>query len=230
VTGPWAIPERGYWLRPINERPREGEGWRHVFCGSHATPGAWCPNCDKPLLRYAAFDCRDGRLAVQDGLEDLPLFYCWTCNVADGDLQYQLLRDGSVRLLAHGKGREPNAFVLDDHPSDFPEVTVRLDALTENEQLSIQRLNREEVSPWDGPQFLEHLSVPAHQVGGEPYLVQLNPSYRLLCASCRDTMPFLCAFGDAATGPAGFTGEEYVQVLFHFCRRCRVVGAFHQCD
>ena len=54
----------------------------HVFCGPNNIPGAWCPNCDKPLLNILDLDTSDPRLELGTALpSSLPLLCCWTCNV-----------------------------------------------------------------------------------------------------------------------------------------------------
>jgi hypothetical protein len=54
----------------------------HHFCGPNTTPGAWCPNCDKPLLKFMDLDASDPRLEIAcDPSFRLPLLYCWTCNL-----------------------------------------------------------------------------------------------------------------------------------------------------
>jgi hypothetical protein len=60
-------PAPGYWLEfaPGEADPERG----HVFCGTHAQPSARCPNCDAPLLRYAALDARDARLPLRLALD-----------------------------------------------------------------------------------------------------------------------------------------------------------------
>ena len=79
--------------------------------------------------------------------------------------------------------------------------------------------------------------TPTHQVGGEPYLVQLNPDYQagelqefVTCPMCEQVMPFLAAIGDKTVSGKGFADNSEVQVLFHYCARDHVVSAFHQCD
>lgn len=38
------------------------------------------------------------------------------------------------------------------------------------------------------------------------------------------------AIADDAPKQMSFTGNEYVQVLAHYCKKCRVMGVYQQCD
>jgi len=58
--------------------------YRHVFCGPNEISGAWCPNCNKPLLKLLDLDTSDPRLELGSGTPlRLPLLYCWTCNICE---------------------------------------------------------------------------------------------------------------------------------------------------
>jgi hypothetical protein len=94
------------------------------------------------------------------------------------------------------------------------------------EQHTLELLNR----GIDPPRNLTYLEEPSHQVGGEPYLIQQNLETRIECVDCGGTMPFFACIGDDAFGKGKFTGNPYVQVVFHFCPRCEVICAYQQCD
>lgn len=91
---------QGYFLEIV--KPQD-DGHRHAFCGPHLIPGAHCPNCDKPLLRFLSLDTCDPRLGLQHcPFPALPLVYCWTCNIAQEPFLYQVNADGGVQLLQYG--------------------------------------------------------------------------------------------------------------------------------
>src|SRR5258708_9570244 len=57
----------------------------HRFCGPHDIDGAWCPNCDKALLRFLTLDTADLRLGLEySPVRLIHLLFCWECNVAQG--------------------------------------------------------------------------------------------------------------------------------------------------
>jgi hypothetical protein len=63
-------------------------------------------------------------------------------------------------------------------------------------------------------------------------------SMSISCPVCSTEMPLLAAICDDATGndPFGvevensFVGNGGVQMIFHLCRECSVVSAYHSCD
>ena len=210
----------------------------HQFCGENDFPNAICPNCDKPLLLFLSLDKRDVRLNLSSlPSQILPLCWCWTCNVAQESMCYQIDSNGDFRWLKYGKGGVEEDFPYSNYPKFFPSVPVSLTPLSEEEQRIIQGINCDEVEKWDLPEDLRYLSIPNHQVGGEPYLIQQDPDYHLgihgdlvTCPICSQTMNFLAAIGDKSLGDIGFVDNEFVQVLFHYCFRDHVISAFQQCD
>jgi hypothetical protein len=76
--------------------------------------------------------------------------------------------------------------------------------------------------------------MPAHQVGGIPYLLQ-GSDYQtgdpdLCCPNCNAPMPLLAAIGNRCTDPRGISGNDFVQVLFHLCTAHSIVTAIQACD
>ena len=121
-------------------------------------------------------------------------------------------------------------FPYADYPVWFPGAPARLVMLSSESQGLLEALNAGHLDEGDIDQSHPDLCRPRHQLGGEPYLVQKDPAYSIACPECRLAIPFLAAFADDCVDPRGFVGEPYVQVLFHVCRACRVVGAIQQCD
>jgi hypothetical protein len=244
--------------------------FEHWFCGAHDIPGAWCPNCNKPLLRFLDLDALDPRLELpNDGPRHVHLLYCWTCNVtaigtyeydgprrvptdwfvalADGrpetlhrlgdpsesgsaPFMYQILASGGVRLLQYARGGVQSAFPYADYPSFFPQAKASLVALDIDAEAAFYAENRQEER---GRRFFERhleLHVPRHQVGGEPYLVQKDFNLTMRCPLCGKLMPRLAAIGDDCLDERGFTGQLFVQVIYHYCPSCAVVGCFNQAD
>ncbi len=220
-------PAPGYWLEfaPGEAEPERG----HVFCGTHAQPSARCPNCDAPLLQYAALDVRDARLSLRLALDGrLPLLFCWTCALAQDELHYRVEPSGALALLACGRGGVETDFPYSQYPRAFPAGRLTLAPIAPAEQSVIAAANRGEIPGWRLGHEHPELAAPRHQLGGEPlHAGGLRPRR---CAGCGEPMPFLAAFGDACLDPRGFTGNPFVQVLFHVCARCTAVCAVQTCD
>ena len=223
-----SIPKLGYF---ISWEPNQ-EAWTpyaHYFCGMHSINGAWCSNCQKPLLRLLKLNARDPRLRLDEtGLEALPLLFCWTCNIAQGDFQYRIIAENSVEILVERRGRECDDFPYSDYPHSFPGTPVQLIALTDMEQRVLKWLNSGEADINAVFDARPDLCAPRHQVGGVPYLVQ--GSYVMRCANCKSKMPFLATIVDACLDPRGIIGSSDSQVIFQFCRKCLVVGAYQRAD
>jgi hypothetical protein len=236
-----AIPRQGYLIE-------YSDSGRHAFCGKNGIPGAVCPNCRKPLLRLISLDLADPALEPIGHEGHLPLLYCWTCNIAQTDFHYQCRNDGTIVILHSGYGGSTSTFPYPNYPDYFPGRNAYLRALScDTEKLfaflncdkcvgaqqddrnangdvvmtgavqhSLAELNAAELTP------------PKHQVGGQPRLMD---SYRVMrCVRCNQRMHFLASIGDDTGSGTGFTNNPFVQVLFHYCRSCRCVGAYHETD
>jgi hypothetical protein len=216
---------RGFWLL---DAPEPGP-ITHRFCGQPRVEGAECPNCARPLLQYAALDTRDRCLAPLEWLTaTLPLLYCWRCNVAQGEFAYRVGRD-RIALLRWEAGGVALDFPYADYPDSFPEAPARLAAMGRDDQRLIRELNRG-LLPWSAfRRSRPELAVPRHQIGGEPFLIQARTRAQD-CPICRRPLRLLAAFGDKATDPRGFVGNEFTQVVFLACVGCAVIGVQQYCD
>ncbi len=225
-------PSQGYWL----EFDGAGVGPKHQFAGVHQIPGSECPACHKPLMRLLSLDSTDKRLNLSPFVAPcVHLLYCWTCSIPYGDFCYELMQDGGVNVLSY-KTDDPGAFGPegpdDNYPSVFPGHSVTLKPLTKAEQDVIRGKQNDE--DFDVPEEFSYLDDPRHQIGGEPLII--NPQFPLECPKCSSEMPFLAAICDNAGGngfPDGyvsFTGNLGVQMVFHLCRNCAVVCAYHSVD
>jgi hypothetical protein len=219
------IPSKGYFIEFLNE---PGMQFGHLFCGSHNIKGAVCPNCKKPLLRFTLLDLQDSRLELTDcGFDSLPLLFCWTCNLAQSPFLYQIEKEGGVKLLTYKKRGVYADFPYKNYPTYFPESGLVLREIGEEEQKIIKKNNRSGTE-YETLQKYPKLSRPQHQIGGEPFLIQ--GTREIKCKLCKKAMPLLAAISDEAPKGGHFTGNSFVQVLFHFCKPCSVIGAYQQCD
>ncbi len=163
------------------------------------------------------------------------LLYCWTCSVPFGEFSYRVGGDGTIELLQVAP-RQPTMEFGSEGPYDgytgvFPYRQVGLQQQTADEQ---RMLTARQSDDSDGDDD-DELFSPRHQVGGYPLIY--NPG-KVFCPVCSVEMPLLAAICDDATGndPFGvepehsFAGNGGVQMLFHFCRGCSVVSAYHSCD
>ncbi len=69
------------------------EKFRHRFCGPQQEPVAYCPNCEKPLIHFAALNTHDPRLELGVWPRNLPLLFCWRCNVGKTRVDYHFSED-----------------------------------------------------------------------------------------------------------------------------------------
>jgi hypothetical protein len=212
---------------------RGGDRYQHTFCGPHDIAGAGCPNCRKPLLRLLSLDTSDPRLRLgRPGFASLHLLYCWTCAIPSDQLVYRLRPGSAVELLYFGRGRGLADLPYAGYPEYFSGRPVTLRPLSRRRQDLLRVFNAASIlAPTPGE---ERLLEPRHQVGGEPYLIE--PLKDVLCQVCSRHMPMLASICDNAAGPAAspgyadtdsFTHNAEIQVIFHYCRRCRVVAAYH---
>jgi hypothetical protein len=185
------------------------DGAPHEFCGAHSIPGAVCPHCAKPLLKLLALDATDPRLELRGAVVGrLPLLYCWSCQPEGRPFFYRVEPSGGVTILSRNDKAEGPP-----RPGAYPPEHADLKPVPLDDQRYL-RLWQEGNMTWEIP---EDLLEPRHQVGGVPFLAQSLDA--LGCPRCEQPMPFLATLaGDV---------EDGIQVVFHYCRRCGVVGAYH---
>lgn len=161
----------------------------------------------------------------------LPLLFCWTCNVAQGRFFYRVSGGGAVELLEYSRDGVETDFPYHDYPVFFPGAVAALVAVTPDEQAILQRLNQRFETGESSKAILgqrRDLWAVHHQVGGEPYLTQYLLD--LECPACRAGMPLLVSVAHDCLDERGTVGDESVQVLYHLCRHCSVVGVYQATD
>jgi hypothetical protein len=204
----------------------------HDFCGPNGIAGAECPTCSKPLLRLLSLSAADARLNVDPAVTPvIHLLYCWTCSIPYGDFSYRIQQDGTVELLEIPATWEaafgPNG-PYDGHTGTFQLNKVGLIPLTEEE-------TETRATAQSDTDFALDLPLQKHQIGGFPYIA--NPQ-AMTCPKCLNPSPFFAAICDDATGNQpdeisalqSFTDNPSLQMVFHFCRACSVVSAYHSND
>ncbi|RPI62886.1 MAG: hypothetical protein EHM48_03380 [Planctomycetaceae bacterium] len=198
----------------------------HKFGGHNDVHGAKCPNCRKPLLLLLKLCVADPRLEMQaKGLSELPILFCWTCDLAHGNFAYTVDGHGGIEIIQYTKGKRYKDFPYPGYPLEFPERVFDLQKVPA-EEARIMALYAKSLKPWRG--FPRKLLIPKHQIGGTPSLFTNDDE---VCPVCSATIPLLGALGDDAGTKDGFTGNPYdVQTLFHFCRTCNCVVVYQLCD
>jgi hypothetical protein len=222
-------PQHPHGLGYLVEYGRRRGSFRHVFCGPPVLKGSTCPNCRKSLIQFLALDTRDPRLGLGGWRSSVvPLLFCWTCNVAQGSFSYRV-GAARVRLLRYRRGGVQTGFPYADYPAEFPRAAARLRSVPRTQAETAARLNRGGEVDYTLPGWRQQDRL-RHQVGGEPRLVQGHPPRRILCPLCRGAMKLFATVADDCLDPRGFAGNSFVQVVYHRCDSCRVVGCYQQCD
>ena len=230
---PSGNPGSGYWLN-FSPNPLDV---LHDFCGAHAIGGAVCPNCNKPFTRLLSLYAKDRRLSFDATRHSVVhLLYCWTCSIPFGDFSYRVDADGAIEVLQVPPRQPQSEFGLkgpyDGYTGVFPHLQIALQALTVEEQNKLLARRSDDFGDDDAD---DNLYSARHQVGGHPFI---NNPASVSCPVCSIEMPLLAAVCDDATGndPFGvdpensFVGNGGVQMVFHFCRACSVMSAYHSCD
>jgi len=222
------ISKSGYFIHLLdNILPTINFG-NHVFCGQHAIEGAICPNCQKPLLRFLSLDVSNGFVVGKSLFSQIPLLFCWTCNIAQAIFSYEICSDNKIKIVQYQKGGVESDFPYSNYPLFFPEKRVQLIQIEPWSQKTVHEVNMKTIDEWNVLQNQPKLVKPQHQVGGEPYLV--NEVQNVKCKKCNHLMPFLALIADDSGTNEGFTGNEFVQVLFHYCLKCGMMAAYQICD
>jgi hypothetical protein len=101
--------------------------------------------------------------------------------------------------------------------------------------LSEKVQTRQKAAQSDSDLMLDLYGEQNHQIGGFPVIAN---SQEITCPVCLKESPLFAVICDDATGnnpgkvPAEntFVDNCGVQMVFHFCRDCSVVSAYHSCD
>ena len=216
--------KQGYFLEFLEKNRRDR--FDHYFCGPCSVPKLKCPSCGLTPLQSLSLDCRDTRLGLPNLVgARLPLLFCWRCPLGQSEFYYRLKEDNGVEWLSYAEGPASDDFPYEAYPRYFPGARVTLVPIKPSEQKIIHGLNHEEIDFTEHPKF----SIPQHQVGGEPYMLQPLPE-DFECPKCKDPMHFFAAIGDETLAAKGFTGNPFVQAIYHLCPACLILGAYQQCD
>lgn len=224
------IQKEGYFLEYSssfdgNEKESVGQ-----FCGKNQLTGGMCGNCRKPFLVFAKFDSARLTSCFSVGtLPEMVLVYCWTCSISEGLFFYEVGNQNSINVIQFIKGKPVEDFPYGNYPEFFPEGRIRLRKIPKDIQSLIENINSKKIDEFDVEKKNEKYIKPAHQFGGEPYLIDGKLEI-VFCPKCSLQMPFLASIADDCIDSRGFTGNSYVQIVYLICISCWVVGAYQRCD
>ena len=214
---------QGFTLKVLHRSTSSGQPI-HAFCGENTVEGAVCPNCAKKLMMLLNINLNDNRIEIEDAdIKELPLLFCWPCSLAQSLFTYRVSAPNNIQILQYKKGNREKDFPYENYPETFPAAMVDLVRLSDIEQAEISKYNAAH------PAYSLYEFPPKNQIGGEPILVQ-PIGEPIICPDCGKQMPLLATIGDECTDERGFTGNSYVQTLFFYCSKCRVISTYQQCD
>ncbi|WP_155617095.1 hypothetical protein [Xanthomonas translucens] len=196
-------------------------------------PGAVSPNTGAPLTQFArVVQSRDGFAVPGFDEPELHLLYSWKCDIHKGDFSYRYI-NGSIEVVEYTTGSDDyEDFPYPNYPEVFNEVSVGIRRLSDEEMAVIERLNAPDV---DGEYKFSGalpsmLSVPQHQFGGVPYLLDTE-RVRKDCPVCKKEMTVIASVGNKNySTDEGFVGNDFVQILYFSCSSCKVVSALNFSD
>ena len=215
-------------------------GYGHSVGGEHSIKGAWCPNCDKPLMLHMTLDASDPALKLNRlGLSTIPLLYCSRCSLSWYDFTYVLKSETEIKLVEFFTGEtnwdEWNSAVgVDVFPKQscsfrpMPSKLQKLyDKLNDDEELS-ERETRYVLKMTD---VIGNIIDVTNQVGGRSFLCQmlLDP----WCVNCqkvgeRNQAFFLASLTNVPKAGVVFSYDS-IQIVFFFCPVCRSIKVTHSC-
>jgi len=201
--------------------------------GSCLLHGAISPNTGSQLTQFARVRIDTGAFSIPDWqLPDIRFLYSWKCNIHEGSFSYRYLRN-SIEIVEYIEGTgDHDCFPYENYPEAFQEVHRELKGVSESDQQIIRQLNSPDCDPafeFSSPRA-DELSVPRHQFGGIPYL--LDPEMpEKECILCDKEMLLVAAIGnDSYSNEYGFSGNDFVQILYWACPKCHVISALNFCD
>ena len=228
--------------------------FNHRFGGSHSSAGAWCPNCDKPLMLYLRLNLQDPLLSFRRALPNLrwlDLFYCMRCALAWRDFSYRVLNEQSIAVVEVHRGCvswdewleacggrdefNERLIALTPIPHRLQELWDRLNELRHGEELNVtefadvKSLTRGYAFP--GAAGFSPSYYFVNQVGGRSLLCQGidDPD----CPTCgeeqsgRRKMYFLASlYHDSRSRLC--IAYPCTQITFFLCPLCLTVKAVHR--
>lgn len=204
-----------------------------LFGGCCELSGAISPNTGLPLTQFARLTLDRGRFWIPAWtLPEIHFLYSWKCKIHEGDFSYRYV-NGTIEVVEFCEGFENyEGFPYEDYPLFFEETYCELNAIDDEDHAIIVELNNPDGDPdfKYGNDRAWQLSVPRHQFGGVPYLLDSDNPEKY-CPICNDEMTVVATIGnDSFSKNDGFFGNDFVQVVCWACGPCQVVSARNYCD
>ena len=171
-------PSQGYFGEIHYEHQNGVEHWL-----GGKQENAMCPNCHKTMLLLMSLDTQDPRMELTGlPMRHLPLMFCWTC--IQGEIAYSLDKLGSFKLLLYKKSTRDPDYPYKNYPESFETSPLQLIPIPPDVQRAIEALTTDAEDDWDELGDYLELNIPAHQIGGMPFLIQHNVDERHICPKC----------------------------------------------
>lgn len=215
----------------------------HYVGGDHKIRGAWCPNCDLPLMLHMSLDTLDPRIDLDLG--SIPLLYCGRCALSWYSFVYNIVDDDHIEIIRATRGEVLRTEWNEDVGFDvFPRRPFQLRPIPGRLQELYDQLNAgKELTPDEEAEVAAITGQYADiEVGGYPSIDVINQiggrsflSQRLhdpICRFCRDRldmrrrMYFMASMTNDRERDLVVTYDG-VQIVFFFCPFCRSMHVVH---
>ena len=213
----------------------------HTIGGPQQIEGAWCPNCDKPLMVHFRLATSDPCLGLKDfPVSSIPLLYCGRCALSWHDFVYRITGNQSIEIVAVNRGEVTwEDWVRDVGVDVFPQRSCRLIPIPERLQDLCTKLNAaEDLLPDEVSEFSRYTGIYAdqqvggyayvdvfNQIGGRSFLCQRLSDPR--CPICPDAKAFFLASLTNDKRQNLKLSYDGVQIVFFFCPECLSIVAVH---
>ena len=201
--------------------------------GQCSFKGAISPNTGEALTQFACARLNPESFWIPGwSVPEIHFLYSWKCNISKGDFSYRYV-NGDLEVVEFTEGKDDcEGFPYDDYPVLFDEVLLQLQRMTKEDQAVISELNKPDCDPdfkYDNNRAFE-LSKPMHQLGGVPYLISPDDAVKD-CPICGREMFLVASIGNNSYSQnEGFSGNDFVQVVYWACPECCVVSTRNFCD
>lgn len=232
--------------------PGKAGVYGHRFGGPAFHDGAIPKGQAKPLELLYVFDCNDPLVPVGvPGVRHLPLYYGFHYDAAG--LGYRVVSDQRIEILYQERDVYCADFPFDNFVAEFPQVPVSLEAIDSQDYRLLQRyieiesqeygVRTDRLSAQDELRMKE-LGHPFTQLGGRQLMMQGIPEVKCPDDSCpnhkvEDALEVFAVVWDQPvrgvylwddeTDPEK-RGDEWSQLIFQICPRCRAIHVCNRCD
>lgn len=209
----------------------------HYFGGSSEIIGLICPNCKRqipPFLTITVNEIIRSKLKINSkALKQIPLFYCWTCELDFNPgiypvYFYEIIENNTIKFIQYPGGNYSPDFPYDNYPSVFPLIYADLLPIPENDKNLMENYFFGKVDYNEIVDNNIHLLTNSIKIFDTPYLLNYEELIKKLgCPRCGKEMIYFCTLTDLRNPEIQFVGDLSVFMIFHFCSDCGVIGYYH---